>query len=90
MERIAIRDLNQRTSQVLDRIRRGETLIVTDHGEPIARLSPIGNTRSVLDRLIADGKAIPPRTSLSFPPAVVFGDSSIDGANIVRAMRDEE
>ena len=75
---------------MLDRIRRGETLIVTDHGEPIARLSPIGNTRSLLDRLIYEGKATPPRTSLAFPPAVAFGDSLIDGASIVRAMRDEE
>jgi len=90
MERIAIRELNQRTSQVLDRIRRGETLIITDHGEPIARLSPIGATRSVLDRLIEQGLATPARSALPFPPAAGFGDPLLDSTAIVRAMRDEE
>ncbi len=90
MERIAVRELNQKTSQVLERVQRGETLIVTDHGEPVARLSPIGNTRSVLDRLIAQGKAIPPRSSAPFPAAVSFGDPAIDSTDIVRALRDEE
>jgi prevent-host-death family protein len=90
MERIAVRDLNQRTSQMLDRVRRGETLIVTDHGEPVARLSPIGNTRTVLDLLISQGKAIPPRTTKPFPAPVSFGDASIDSTAVVRSMRDEE
>lgn len=90
MHRIAVRDLNQRTSQMLERVRRGETLIVTDHGEPVARLSPIGNTATVLDLLITQGKAIPARTTAPFPEAVSFGDPSVDSTDVVRAMRDEE
>lgn len=90
MQRIAVRDLNQRTSQILERVRRGETLIVTDHGEPVARLSPIGNTRTVLDLLITQGKAIPPRTMAPFPAAIAFGDALIDSTNVLRSMRDEE
>jgi len=75
---------------MLERVRRGETLIVTDHGEPVARLSPIGNTATVLDLLITQGKAIPPRTTAPFPAAVAFGDTSINSTKILRAMRDEE
>jgi prevent-host-death family protein len=89
MTRIGIRELNQRTSQVLERVRRGETLIVTDHGEPIARLVPIGTAMSLLDELVASGKAIAPRSKGPLPPAVSFGDPSMDSAEVVRALRDE-
>jgi prevent-host-death family protein len=88
--RIGVRELNQRTSQILDRVRRGETLIVTDHGEPIARLVPIGDTLSVLDELIGAGKAIPPRVKGALPRPVIFGHPEGDSADIVRKMRDEE
>jgi prevent-host-death family protein len=44
MVAIGVRELNQRASYVLDRVRRGETVIVTDQGVPVARLVPIGDT----------------------------------------------
>jgi prevent-host-death family protein len=87
--RIGVRELNQRTSQVLDRVRRGETVIVTDHGQPVARLVPIGDTASFLDELIGAGKAIPPRLKGPLPAAVAFGDPSIDSAEVVGELRDE-
>jgi len=89
MVRIGIRELNQRTSQVLERVRRGETVIITDHGEPVARLVPIGATASVLDELIDAGKAIPPRLKASLPPAVAFGDPATDSSEVVSSLRDE-
>jgi prevent-host-death family protein len=90
MDRIGIRELNQATSQILARVRRGESLLITDHGEPVAKLVPIGKTRSVLDDLIAAGKAIPPRAHGPLPPPVSFGDARVDSTAIVRAMRDDE
>ena len=89
MTRIGVRELNQRTSQVLERVRRGETLTITDHGEPVARLVPIGHTASVLDELIGAGKASPPRFKGPLPPAVAFGDPAIDSTDVVRELRDE-
>jgi prevent-host-death family protein len=89
MVRIGVRELNQRTSQVLDRVRRGETVIVTDHGEPIARLVPIGDTASFLDELIGAGKAIPPRFKGELPAPVAFGDPSFDSTDVVGELRDE-
>lgn len=90
MSRIGVRELNQRTSQVLERVRRGEVLTITDHGEPIARLIPVGDTHSVMDRLIAAGKAIPCRRRAALPSPVVFGPPEVDSTEVVRAMRDEE
>jgi prevent-host-death family protein len=89
MVRIGVRELNQRTSQVLDRVRRGETVIVTDHGEPVARLVPIGDTATYLDELIGAGKAIPARFKGPLPAPVAFGDPSCDSTDVVRELRDE-
>ena len=89
MVRIGVRELNQRTSQVIERVRRGETVIVTDHGEPVARLVPIGDTASFLDELIGAGKAIPPRFKGPLPSAVAFGDPSSDSTEVVSELRDE-
>lgn len=90
MDRIGLRDLNQRTSQILDRVRRGESLVVTDRGEPIAKLVPILPSSSVLEELVRAGKAVPPRTRAPLPPPVDFGDPSLDSATVIRALRDEE
>jgi antitoxin (DNA-binding transcriptional repressor) of toxin-antitoxin stability system len=64
-------------------------VIVTDHGQPVARLVPIGDTASVLDELIGAGKAIPPRFKGPLPRAVAFSDPSLDSTDVVDALRDE-
>ena len=90
MSRIGIRELNQQTSLVLERVRRGEVFTITDHGEPVARLVPVGDTRSVMDSLIAAGKAIPRRRRGPLPRPIAFGPPEVDSTDVVRAMRDEE
>jgi prevent-host-death family protein len=57
--RIGVRELNQHTSQVLDRVRAGEELEIIDRGIPIAQLRPIGGPRAALARLIAEGRLSP-------------------------------
>ena len=44
MERVGIRELKGRLSHYLRAVRRGQALIVTQRGEPIARLIPIPPT----------------------------------------------
>ncbi len=58
--RIAVRELNQQTAQCLARVKQGETLVVTEHGQVIALLSPPRPTGiAKLDALIAEGRARP-------------------------------
>lgn len=45
---VGIRDLSHRTSQVLNRVKAGERLIVTDRGEPIAVVIPLRRRDIVL------------------------------------------
>lgn len=55
---IGVRELRQNLSVYLRRIEAGETLEVTEHGRPVARLTPLPPRRmSVLDRLVAEGRA---------------------------------
>jgi prevent-host-death family protein len=41
MAGVTVRDLRNRGGEVLDRVSRGETLIVTKDGRPIAELRPL-------------------------------------------------
>ena len=58
--RVGVRELRQNLSVYLRRVEAGETLEVTEHGHPVARLTPLPPQRmSVLDRMIAEGRAYP-------------------------------
>lgn len=52
---VGIRELKQHASAVLRRVARGESIEVTDHGHPIARIVPL--RPGVLDQLVLEGRA---------------------------------
>ncbi|MBI4259195.1 MAG: type II toxin-antitoxin system prevent-host-death family antitoxin [Actinobacteria bacterium] len=56
MTSVGIRELKNNLSRVLDRVRGGEMIEVTDRGRPVARIIPAGIPAD-LARLIAEGKA---------------------------------
>ena len=62
--RVGVRELRQNLSVYLARIARGETLEVTDRGQPVAILAPLPKPSSVLERLRADGRVTPARGDL--------------------------
>ena len=62
MESIGIRELKQNASEVIARVARGEWLIVTDRGRPVAQISPIRT--SALSQMLESGQIRPP--SLDF------------------------
>ena len=80
MATVGIRELNQRTSQILDRVRAGETIEITDRGMPIAEIRPIGREQSVLARLVAEGRLTP----ATIDPAVlhVLPKEQPDGVSV--------
>jgi prevent-host-death family protein len=90
VERIGVRQLNQETSRVLARVKAGETIEVTDRGEPVARLSPVPGEVSALARAVAEGWMIPATDHTPFPVPPVLGDPNIDvGAEIASARERE-
>ena len=54
---VGLRELRHHTSDVIARVRRGETIEVTEHGTPVARLVPIERPERpvILARLEAQG-----------------------------------
>jgi prevent-host-death family protein len=55
MDRVGVRELRQNLSVYLRRVRRGETLEVTERGQPVAVLRPIVAPDDTLARLEARG-----------------------------------
>ena len=57
---VGVRELRQNLSVYLDRVKTGETLVVTEHGHPVARLMPNPpEPLSIVDRMIAEGQITP-------------------------------
>ncbi len=59
---VGIRELRQQASAVLRRVVSGESIDVTDHGHPIARIVPLGS--GPMDQMVLDGRAVAPRADL--------------------------
>jgi prevent-host-death family protein len=68
MSRVTKTELNQQTAKVLARVSAGEKLTVTDHGRPIAVISP--PQPDLWEELVASGRLKLATTSgsLSFDP----------------------
>ena len=57
--RMGIQELRDSLTHAISRVRAGETIEVMDSGEPVALLAPV--PARGIDRLIAEGRATPPR-----------------------------
>ncbi len=53
---VGVRELKAALSGYLRRVRAGQSLTVTDHGEPVALIIPIGIPAG-LERLLSEGRA---------------------------------
>lgn len=65
--RIGIRELREDLSRAIRRVRGGEALEITDRGEPVARIVPVGTAPARLSDLVAAGKLRSPRSAGSLP-----------------------
>ncbi len=92
MDQIGVRELRQNASVYLERVKKGESIEVTERGVPIAVLSPTV-AGSTIDRLIAEGRAIPAKGSLrewldANPPAEPLTDGPTL-SEVLDEMREE-
>ena len=55
-----MRDLRNHGGRVLGRVARGETLIVTSDGRPVAELRPLPNRGLPADVLLSRWRSLPP------------------------------
>lgn len=68
---VGIRELKAELSRYVREARSGETVVITDHGTPVAELRPIGGD-SVFERLLAEGLITAPTAAKTdaFPPPI--------------------
>jgi prevent-host-death family protein len=94
MESVTVSELNRQTAKVLERVKAGESVEISEYGRPVARLTPAAATTGVplLDRLIAQGRAIPAANPGPIPPTPPR-DESDEGVSLSAALgeaRDDE
>jgi prevent-host-death family protein len=79
------------TSEVLARVRLGETIDVTEHGRLIARIVPVGEREPtpILARLVASGRATLARKP-GYRARMRPGDGTDTLSEALAALRDEE
>jgi prevent-host-death family protein len=88
---VGLRDLRHHTSEVLARVRHGETVDVTEHGHLIARIVPAGRREPtpVLSRLASSGRATLAERP-GYRPRMRPGDGTDLLSDALSALRDEE
>ena len=90
--RVGVRELRQNLSVYLDRVKAGETLVVTERGQPVARLAPPAKP-SIIEQMIADGRATPARydhREAVMPPPMPADYTGPTASEFLRQMREEE
>lgn len=87
MERIGVRELRRDASRWLARVRAGEAFVITDRGQPVARLAPIASPVGYA-ALLADGR-IAPGTGLDLGDVLTALDADVppdDGPSVSEAL----
>lgn len=88
---VGSRELKTRLGAYLERARAGHVVVVTDRGQPVAELGPIGRgdpEESALARLVASGMVTPRRRRLtSFAPVRRSGPALADAVSEDREDR---
>ena len=57
METVGIKDLKAKLSSYIDKVSKGEEIVITEHGREVAIIIPISKERRVIKSLIEAGKA---------------------------------
>ena len=86
---VGVRDLRQNASKVLDAVKAGAIIEITEHGVPVARLAPI--KRSLYDEYIESGLIKPAENPDWRPhPGRVKIKGSKTSTDVLMEMRAEE
>jgi prevent-host-death family protein len=88
--RVGVRELRQNLSVYLRRVKQGESLDVTEHGRPVARLVP-ARAATHWEQMVADGRITPAKARLEdLPPPPEASPGAPTLTEVLLQMRDEE
>jgi len=93
MNKVPVSKLKAKLSEYLESVRAGEELIVTDHGKPVARITPIsspGDTESRLRMLVRTGQVRPPEVAGGIDLELITAlRPRVPGVSLVDALLEE-
>ena len=92
MATVTVSELNQQTARVLERVKNGEPITITEYGRAIARIVPDAPSTgsALLDALIAQGRAIPAANPGPIPPTPPREEGEGDVNLTEQIIRDRE
>ena len=94
MDTVTVSELNQQTAKVMDRVKAGESLVISEYGRPVARIVPNAPSTGVplLDELIVQGRAIPAAMPGQIPPTPARdeSDGDVQLSEVLLQMREDE
>ena len=88
VEKIGIRELRQHASEWVAKAKAGKVILITDRGQPVARLVPLTQNENARNKLIDGGQLIPAPA----PRALFSTDDLVSGpplTPILDALRSE-
>ncbi|AVG24183.1 Phd-like antitoxin [Pontimonas salivibrio] len=88
---VGLRQLGQNVSRVMERVKRGEILVVTEFGKPIAKISPVREPQT-LEEAVEMGQITPASADLAEFLArepLPSGDGELLSETLERMRRDE-
>lgn len=88
MPEVPVRELNQNTAGVLARIKRGESIDITERGAVVARLVPA--QENPLAEMISSGKLHPATVSGPAPRLTGPVKTDHESGQLLRELRDTE
>lgn len=91
---VGLREANQRFAKLVKRARKGEEIVLTDRGKPVARITGIPENgkddwEAALDRMAAMGLLRRATKRGPMPPFKPFPATSESTTVTLRKMRDE-
>ena len=88
---VGVRELRQNLSVYLERVKRGETLSVTEYGHVVAVLAPLPAAQlTTLERMAGEGRAQAPTRSLrDLPPATPGLAGAPPSEDVIAEHREE-
>ncbi|MBL5975612.1 MAG: type II toxin-antitoxin system prevent-host-death family antitoxin [Candidatus Leucobacter sulfamidivorax] len=89
MKTVSQRQMRNQSGELLREVEAGETVIVTNHGKPVAMLSPYPEGRTPLELLRALGQTRPAQAPREALGDIVPVEIDIDSAELLRESRGE-
>jgi prevent-host-death family protein len=89
MRSVGVRELRQRASELLRRVRAGETIQITDRGNPVALLAPLPDG-TPLDNMRRQGEIEPAAGDLDDLPEPLPSVAADPPSSVLARLRRDE